>query len=78
MSEVASRIPFDRTTGKYKRDWRASQEEQVSSKKQSQIDSHCGAWRIDPCFVANDRMLMMIVSEEESMLSCQTTSRMAS
>ena len=30
MSEVTSRIPFDRTTGKYKKDWHATQEAQVS------------------------------------------------
>lgn len=30
MSEVVSRIPFDRGTGKYKADWHQSQEEQVS------------------------------------------------
>ena len=32
MSEVTSRIPFDRTTGKYKKEWHATQEEQVSKK----------------------------------------------
>ena len=30
MSEVVSRIPVDRTSGKYKRDWHATQGEQVS------------------------------------------------
>ena len=30
MSEVATRIPIDRTTGKYKREWHATQAEQVS------------------------------------------------
>lgn len=30
MSEVMSRIPLDRTTGKYKRDWHSSQADQVS------------------------------------------------
>merc|ERR1712051_584630 len=28
MSEVQSRIPFDRTTSNYKKDWRANQAEQ--------------------------------------------------
>lgn len=30
MSEVVSRIPVDRTTGKYKRDWQTTQADQVS------------------------------------------------
>ena len=30
MSEVTTRIPIDKTSGKYKRDWQASQAEQVS------------------------------------------------
>jgi len=28
MSEVVSRIPLDRSSGNYKRDWQASQEDQ--------------------------------------------------
>ena len=30
MSEVVSRIPFERGSAKYKNDWHESQEEQVS------------------------------------------------
>lgn len=30
MSEITSRIPFDRGTGKYKNTWWESQEQQVS------------------------------------------------
>ncbi len=32
MSEVTSRIPFDRTSGKYKKDWQGTQAEQVSKR----------------------------------------------
>ena len=48
MSEVASRIPLDRTNGKYKRDWHATQLEQVSKmaycscRKKNYVKS-CGA-----------------------------------
>ena len=31
MSEVSSRIAIDRTTGNYKKDWHATQAEQVST-----------------------------------------------
>ena len=32
MSEVRSKIPFDQSSGKYRKSWQATQEEQVSNR----------------------------------------------
>ena len=73
MSEVTSRIPFDRTTGKYKKDWHATQEEQVSR------STHLFNLTVTYFeYYNSDRMPTMIESVAESTLKFQTTCKMAS
>jgi hypothetical protein len=37
MSEVRSKIPFDSSSGKYRKSWQATQEEQVSTSEAHHI-----------------------------------------
>ena len=75
MSEVTSRIPFDRTTGKYKKDWHATQEEQVS---ESSLTGHYFINHANFKLYHATRMPTMIECVAESTPKFQTTSKMAS
>ena len=75
MSEVTSRIPFDRTTGKYKKDWHATQEAQVSRQKAVISPSSVTYFEL---YLPEHRMPTMIESVAESTPKFQTTCKMAS